>query len=431
MTPPLWTADIEVDASLAAKLLAEQFPQLSRAAVEPFGLGWDNAAFLVGGRLVFRFPRRRAVACLIERETALLPLIATRLPLAISAPSFVGAATAEYPWVFAGYELITGSTACSVALPDATRAALARPLSGFLRALHAIDSAPLEARGLPPDEIGRLDHAKRIAMTRERLPGLVAAGLVERPDVFTAWLETHPPLPLRPAKRRIDWGDIHVGDPALDVAIAHLVLPPNAHRAFREAYGPIDGRTWRAARYRAIYHAVLELDYGMRENDAGMRDSGAAALRLIRPEIERSRSARLRARFSEQDLPALDADGPQQLHTPPRIGREASLDSLFALGFDNEHPLGAVAERASQNDEALLDEAVHIRRVLVPAFLFAHRARSVPSGSALERNDEVGHSAHASRSRAARASWKSRFPVCSGVRSPPASESNVSKLMSE
>jgi len=54
---------------------------------------------------------------------------------------------------------------------------------------------------------------------------------------------------------------------------------------FRAAYGPIDDRTWNAARYRAIYHAILELDYGVREDDTGMREIGSAALRLIRTAV--------------------------------------------------------------------------------------------------------------------------------------------------
>ena len=304
---PVWAADIDVDAALAARLIAEQFPALAGATVEPFGIGWDNAAFLIDRRIVFRFPRRRAVTNLIEREIAILPQIATRLPLAISAPSFVGTASAAYPWVFAGYGLIDGSTACSAALPEASRRALAEPLAGFLRALHAIEPAPLVARGLPPDELGRLDHVKRLALTRERLPALTAAGIVADPHLFLGWLAAHPPAPLHEASRRIvhgdlyarhvvldargrasgiiDWGDLHLGDPALDIAIAHLLLPCDAHDAFRSAYGPIDERTWNAARYRAIYHAVLELDYGLRENDAGMRQSGSTALQLISPAI--------------------------------------------------------------------------------------------------------------------------------------------------
>jgi aminoglycoside phosphotransferase (APT) family kinase protein len=302
-----WTADIEIDASLAGRLIASQFPEFASATIVPFGSGWDNAAFLIDGRVVFRFPRRRIAAGLIEREVAILPHVAPRLPLAISAPHFVGAKSVEYPWVFAGYERIDGSTACSVVLSDVSRTALAEPLARFLRALHEVEPAALVTRGLPPDEIGRLDHEKRFRASRERIATLVASGHLEGDDVFTAWLAARPPAAAEDAKCRlvhgdlyarhvllgdravptgiIDWGDVHLGDPALDIAIAHLMLPPSAHEVFRAAYGPIDERTWHAARYRAIYHALLELDYGLRENDAGMRDSGSLALRFIRTAI--------------------------------------------------------------------------------------------------------------------------------------------------
>lgn len=305
---PQWAADIEIDATLATRLLTAQFPQLNVARVEPLGIGWDNAAFLIDGHIVFRFPRRQIAAALIEREVRLLPSIASRLPLPISAPQYVGAASLDYPWAFAGYEFIAGETACSVRWSPKERVALAPPLARFLSALHDIDPTPLVAAGLPPDEIGRLDHHKRLGLTRERLQALAAAGLLADPQPFVAWLEAHPPVALAGAKRRlvhgdlyarhvlvdahrcpagiIDWGDVHLGDPALDVAIAHLLLPPAAHAAFRAAYGALDDRTWAAARYRAIYHAVLELDYGARANDRGMRAIGADALALILPALD-------------------------------------------------------------------------------------------------------------------------------------------------
>jgi aminoglycoside phosphotransferase (APT) family kinase protein len=300
---PVWAADIEIDAALAARLVREQFPELAARRVVAFGRGWDNAAFLVGGEYVFRFPRRRIAVPLMRRETALLGQIAPHVPLAIPAPAFVGVPSDAFSRPFAGYRLIAGVTACSVPLSDEARAAMAEPLAHFLRALHAIDPAPLVAAGLPPDEIGRLDGAKRLRLARERLPSLVAAGVTGL-EAFVEWLVAHPPAPLPDAQRRvlhgdlyhrhvvldgdlhpagvIDWGDVHLGDPALDIAIAHMLLPARAHAAFREAYGAIDERTWSAARYRAIYHAILEIDYGIREDDAGMRASGSAALNMMR-----------------------------------------------------------------------------------------------------------------------------------------------------
>ncbi len=319
----MWAADIAVDVALANQSIAAQFPELRGKAVEPFGSGWDNAAFLVGGTTVFRFPRRTVAANLVEREIAVLPLVAPHVPLAIPVPRYVGVATAGFPWVFAGYDLIPGRTSCSVELNDDARTGLAGPLGRFLRALHALDPAPLVARGLPPDEIARLDHGTRLPLAAQRLAALAEEAraalthgdlaapfdiaLPAQPERFIAWLEAHPPLALPDDARTlvhgdlyarhlllgaderpsgvIDWGDVHLGDPALDIAAAHLVLPATAHAAFCAAYGRIDERTWFAARYRAIYHAILELDYGVHAGDAGMRASGATALRLIEPEL--------------------------------------------------------------------------------------------------------------------------------------------------
>ena len=269
--------------------------------VEPFGAGWDNVAFLADGSVVFRFPRRRIVTKLLEREIALLPQIAGALPLRISAPTYVGVATPQFPWTFAGYPVVEGTTVASLGLSDSERSRLAEPLGGFLRALHAIDPAPLVALGLPPDEIGRLD-ADKFLRVEKRLPSLTTAG-VDDAQPLVDWLASHLPVAIAPERRTlvhgdlyaphvvldnallpagvIDWGDVHLGDPALDIAVAHLLLPASAHPAFRAAYGEIDERTWQAARFRAIYHAILEVDYGVREKNRGLRQSGVDALRLL------------------------------------------------------------------------------------------------------------------------------------------------------
>ena len=45
----------------------------------------------------------------------------------------------------------------------------------------------------------------------------------------------------------IDFGDVCAGDPATDLAVAWMVLPPADHRAFREAAGArraVDDATW-------------------------------------------------------------------------------------------------------------------------------------------------------------------------------------------
>ena len=307
MSTPQWVADLDIDAARATSLVRAHVAGLDVKSLEPFGNGWDNTAFLVNGAIVFRFPRRKEFAHLIEREAAVLPFIADALPLAISAPRYLGAPSADYPYVFAGYPLIAGRTACAQPLSDAQRSALAVPLARFLRALHGLETAPVAKLGIPEDELGRLDHAKLLPRSRARLATIREAGIEAGGDVFGDWLEAHPPRTVpREAIRLvhgdlyprhvilneqmlpagvIDWGDVHLGDPALDLAIAHQLLPQTAHAAFREAYGVIAEPVWNAARWRAIYHAILEIEYGVSANDAAMRDMGLVSLRNMRAAI--------------------------------------------------------------------------------------------------------------------------------------------------
>jgi len=77
----------------------------------------------------------------------------------------------------------------------------------------------------------------------------------------------------------IDWGDVHVGHPALDLALAHTLLPPAVRDAFRSAYGPIDAATWALARFRAIYHSAMLLRYAHATADADLLRESRQALR--------------------------------------------------------------------------------------------------------------------------------------------------------
>ena len=57
---PEWSPEIVVDEPLARRLLRTQFPELELASLRLAGEGWDNTAWLVDERWLFRFPRRRS-----------------------------------------------------------------------------------------------------------------------------------------------------------------------------------------------------------------------------------------------------------------------------------------------------------------------------------------------------------------------------------
>jgi aminoglycoside phosphotransferase (APT) family kinase protein len=79
----------------------------------------------------------------------------------------------------------------------------------------------------------------------------------------------------------IDWGDVHLGDPAIDLSLACGFLPAAARDLFRAEYGPIAGSTWEKARFRALFSAVAILFYGADVGDADLVREGRAALRNV------------------------------------------------------------------------------------------------------------------------------------------------------
>jgi len=301
MTRP-WTADAELSEEQARDLIESQFPTLAPARVEPLGVGWDNVAFLVNGHWVFRFPRRQIAAALIDREARALPVLAPHLPVPIPVPAFVGVPADGYPYPFAGYEMIAGTTACRAAWTDAERGRNAVPLARFLAALHAVPVDEATRAWVPGDEIGRTNLRKRAMVAAERLRAVVPSlpeietaailgrmeRLAETPPLSgpTCWV--HGDLYARHVLVDddcrlcgvIDWGDVHLGDPALDLSLAFSFLPPAARGAFRNAYGTIDDATWDRARFRALHYGTLLTHYGAEVGDDAIRRVGEYALQI-------------------------------------------------------------------------------------------------------------------------------------------------------
>ncbi len=276
-----WTAEVVVDAALARALLEEQFPRLAPAQVERLGEGWDNHVFAVGGEWVFRFPRRKIAVPLLEAELRILPRIASLLPLAIPFPELRGAPSRRFPWPFAGYRKLPGQTADRAGLTDDQRAAAAAPLGRFLRALHALSPS-----GAPHDTLGRLDAARLRGELRRRLGDAVPAWIDDPIRPPGSAVLVHGDLHARQLlfedgvlRGVLDWGDVHAGDPACDLAVAHAFLPPAARPTFVAAYGHVDEATWRLARLRALHISAALAEYARDTADGPLLEEATAALR--------------------------------------------------------------------------------------------------------------------------------------------------------
>src|SRR5690349_14656676 len=265
-------AEVDVSADLVRRLLADQHPDLARLPVKYLANGWDNELYRVGDGLVARLPRRALGAQIIKNEQRWLPGLAPRLPLPIPRPERTGVPACGYPYSWSVVPYLPGVPAAEASSFDPTAAAAA--VGGFLGALHV--PAPADApanpfRGVPlaeragtfaanlalltgqadQDQAGR-DRVDRDAVRRAWDAALAASGY----DGPPVWLhgDLHPANILvndGQVSGVIDFGDITAGDPASDLSVAWMLLPPGRHASFWSAYQAAGGRVGEALRARA------------------------------------------------------------------------------------------------------------------------------------------------------------------------------------
>ena len=260
-------ADIAIDPSLVRALLQEQHEDLAHLPLLDAGEGWDNRLFRLGSDLVVRLPRRAIAAALIERELQWLPLLSPRLPLPVPVPVRGGQPGCGFPWAWSITPWFPGDTALLAPPNDLPAAAVA--LGQFLRALHhpAPEDAPFNPWRSVPLTTRSADFMKHLG----QVDGLVHRGgaldLWERACAVTPWpgppLWIHGDLHLGNLVVRdgrvsavIDFGDMAAGDPATDLSVMWMLLPPSLRSVLVESargtFDPIDRHTLMRARGWAL-----------------------------------------------------------------------------------------------------------------------------------------------------------------------------------
>ena len=282
-----WDADIHITPDIAATVINEQFPNLRPVSVKPFSQGWDNAVYAVNDLYLFRFPRRELVLEVLDNAVRIMPQLAPELPIPVPMPQFIGEASPEYPYPFFGYRKMTGQSATELRLPDPARAVLAEPLGQFLKTLHSqIELAedcdiPVDPynKAKPSRILERLSKAYKATHHRFNTTQHDAFDRIisETPqDISVPYVLTHGDFYSRHLlidtqthawTGVIDWDDIHVGHPALDLSIAWSFLPRNNLETFLEAYGGIDEETYHLCRTKALFYGLVLLDYGLDTKD--------------------------------------------------------------------------------------------------------------------------------------------------------------------
>jgi aminoglycoside phosphotransferase (APT) family kinase protein len=262
-----WAADVVVDAAWAQRLIRSQFPSVAVETLEPAGEGWDVTAWRVDTEWCFRFPRRAVVVAGLLRERDVLPRLAPHLPVPIPAAAFAGEPEGEYPYPFLGAPFIEGAE------PVGSGDQLALDMAGFLRELHAVEPAAVGGLELPYDTVQRGDMQRRVPMTERRFDQIERAGIWTAPPEIRR-LVAEAEAVAKPTRARlvhgdlhlrqmltvdgrltgvIDWIDICLGDPAIDLMSYWSLASEEARPAFLATYGPLDQEQLLRARVLALF----------------------------------------------------------------------------------------------------------------------------------------------------------------------------------
>lgn len=256
-----------IDKTLVRNLLAEQHPDLVELPIVHVKTGYENEIFRLGDEFTVRLPRRSFAAIGTRAEHRWLPTLAPNLPLPVPVPLRIGEPGAGYPWPWTIHAWLPGVVAfdADLAHPDEAAQVIGR----FLAALHT--RAPQDA---PINPLRGIPLSQRDDEVRARVAKL--ADLIDAPGILGCWRElvaappwTGPPVwlhgDLHPGNvlvehgrisAVIDFGDLTSGDPADDLAVAWMLLPPHARAVLREAAGTVDDDTWIRARGWALAHGL-------------------------------------------------------------------------------------------------------------------------------------------------------------------------------
>ncbi len=296
-----WQADILINESQVKRCLQAQFPSLLLKEISCIGEGWDNRVFLVNRSFIFRFPRRQIAVELIERENRVLKHLAFYFSLQIPNPLFEGLPSEDYPYPFQGYRCIKGASVGEISLTPQQRLASLKPLTLFLKQLHSVDEKQALTMGAKPQLFDKTEVDKTIATFQNRVGQLISLGYQTDKKEIQREISAVQQITLSEFKCLvhgdlyfkhlifnqgrlrgiIDWGDLGINNPVVDLAIIWGFYPKNYHPLFHEIYGLVEPGAWQYARFLGLYMAITLILYGLDIHDKRLVSEASESIKNI------------------------------------------------------------------------------------------------------------------------------------------------------
>lgn len=262
---------IVIDIATVHHLISTQFPKWRDLPIYPVAMtGWDNKTFRLGESMLIRMPSALRYAAQVEKEQKWLPKLAPLLPLPISTPLALGKPSNDYPWNWSIYQWLEGDTAATGYI--ANLCDFARSLGQFLISLHHIETKGGPLAGLHSFYRGGSltnydsETRKMIIALKGKIDTNAATEVWEK-ALETTWKNSevwvHGDISAGNLLVKngqlsgvIDFGQLSVGDPSCDLAIAWTLFNGESREAFRKTL-PLDSETWARGRAWTLWKAML------------------------------------------------------------------------------------------------------------------------------------------------------------------------------
>ena len=287
-------ADRHLDTEGAKRAVESALPGLGSVEARWLGSGLDFDAFEVNQRWVFRFPCREQVEARLRKDLVLLGWLANRLPAPLPRYAWGELTSPFFPYVFSGYEKLTGVPASEFDARAVKCGQLGLWLGRFLHRLHVLKPpealikeaalktgvttthgceeqlraylTPLAARA------GEALATRAQKFFRDQqgvqLPYQGPLALVHE-DCHAEHLLLDPDAPER-VTGLLDWSDVWFSDPAQDFARLFAWGGDRLLEAMLQAYGTAAPGFGRRARYIGLWLALKDLaDFDRAGKDRG------------------------------------------------------------------------------------------------------------------------------------------------------------------
>jgi aminoglycoside phosphotransferase (APT) family kinase protein len=262
---------IKIDETLVRELVAKQFPKWKDLTIKSVSKqGWDNRTYHLGSDMLVRLPSADHYAAQVEKEQVWLPKFQPFLPLSIPEPLELGEPTDKYPWKWSIYRYLPGESAATAKISHLSDFAFA--LAEFLIAFQSINTTGGPTAG--PHSFHRggslTVYNGEVMRAIGDLQGKIdtdSALKIWESAIHTTWKD--PPVWVHgdisvgnlliqngQLSAVIDFGQLAIGDPACDLAIAWTLFKDRTRETFQNKLS-LDKETWARGRAWVLWKSLV------------------------------------------------------------------------------------------------------------------------------------------------------------------------------